>query len=104
MSVASIPSPMMFGTPPQPTDAFAWVQAVGGPALVCRPLETYARHVFTSRRWMLGAASNGDSPAAWLEVTRGVGVDAGRLVRIHRVHGAHAGVVQSTSRRPDAAV
>jgi polyphenol oxidase len=94
---------MMFGMPPQPTDAFVWVQGAGGPALVCRPLEPYARHLFTSRQWMLGAAANGKSPAAWLEVARAVDVDVGQLARIHQVHGAHGVVAQSNaSERPDA--
>jgi polyphenol oxidase len=93
---------MMFGMPPQPTDAFAWVQAVGGPALVCRRLELHARHLFTSRQWRLGSAANGESPAAWLEVARAVGVAAGQLARVHQVHGAHAVIAHANGERPDA--
>jgi YfiH family protein len=89
--------------PPQPTDDFAWVQAAAGPALVCRPLEPYARHAFTSRPWTLGSAPDGESPAGWLEVALAVGVDAAHLARVHQVHGAHAVVAQPTcSGRPDA--
>jgi YfiH family protein len=79
------------------------VQAAGGPALVCRPLEDCAPHLFTSREWMLGRAANGESPAAWLEVARAVGVDAAQLARLHQVHGARAVVAQRNgSERPDA--
>jgi purine-nucleoside/S-methyl-5'-thioadenosine phosphorylase / adenosine deaminase len=89
--------------PPQPTDAFAWVQAAGGPALVCTQVEPYARHLFTSRQWLLGAAANGKSPAAWLEVARAIGVNAEQLARIHQVHGAHGVVARPNgSERPDA--
>src|SRR5207245_9299970 len=34
---------------PQPTDGFAWAQAPAGPALVCRALEPFARHFFSTR-------------------------------------------------------
>ena len=36
-------------TLPKPNDAFAWVQAPAGQALVCRPLERAASHFFTTR-------------------------------------------------------
>src|SRR2546430_17145510 len=80
-------------SPPQPTDAFAWVQAPGGPALVCRPLERFASHLFTTRRWRLGSQVAADA-ASWQQVAAAVGVDAGRLARLHQVHGASAVVAQ----------
>jgi len=86
---------------PQPTEPFAWVQAAGGPALVCRPLEPFGPHLFTSRLWTLGSAPTGESPAGWLEVAAAVGSDAAHLVRLHQVHGAHA-VVAQPGARPDA--
>src|SRR5207302_618384 len=85
---------------PQPTGRFAWVQATGGPALVCRPLEAFAPHLFTTRRWPLGSTPNGDSAAAWLDVAAAVGVDLSHLARLHQVHGAHV-VVAQRSLRPD---
>ena len=51
---------------PQPTGAFAWVQAPPGAALVCRALEPLARHLFTTREWTLGSAA--DSVPAGTEV------------------------------------
>jgi YfiH family protein len=86
---------------PQPTDPFAWVQAAPGPALVCRALEPFARHLFTSRSWPLGSARDGDSRGAWFDVAAAVGVDAAGLARPHQAHGAHA-IVADPRSRPDA--
>lgn len=86
---------------PQPTDAFAWVQARGGPALVCRPLEPFGPHLFTSRQWALASAPDGDSAAAWVDVAAAIGADAAHLARLHQVHGTHAVVAQPAA-RPDA--
>lgn len=85
MSVASRPMPIMVNTP-QPSEAFAWVQAAEGPALVCRPLLAIARHLFTSRVWPLGQ-SRGSEQAAWEAVAREVRVAPGQLARLHQVHG-----------------
>ena len=40
---------------PQPNGGFEWVQAAGGPALVCRALLPFADHLFTTREWALGS-------------------------------------------------
>src|SRR2546430_15938082 len=64
---------------PQPTDAFAWVQARGGPALVCRPLEPFGPHLFTSRQWALASVPDGDSAPAWVDVAAAIGADAAHL-------------------------
>jgi hypothetical protein len=40
---------------PQPSGGFEWVQAAGGPALVCSALKPYADHLFTTRGWALGS-------------------------------------------------
>jgi YfiH family protein len=72
---------------PQPSDGFEWVQADGGPALVCRALQPFADHLFTTRGWALGSrASAADED--WRPVAGFLGVDAGRLVRARQVHGA----------------
>ena len=42
-------------TLPKPSDGFEWVQLPAGPVLVCRPVERYASHLFTTRPWQLGA-------------------------------------------------
>jgi polyphenol oxidase len=83
-------------SPLQPTDAFAWVQAPGGPALVCRPLERFASHLFTTRHWRLGSQAEADS-ASWRQVAAAIGVDLHRLARLHQVHGATAVVAQPSS-------
>ncbi|PYR19369.1 MAG: peptidoglycan editing factor PgeF [Acidobacteria bacterium] len=73
---------------PKPNGGFAWVQATAGPALVCRALEPYAAHLFTTRPWALGAPTDGNRTAAWDEVARALGVDGAHLWRAHQVHGA----------------
>ena len=70
---------------PQPDAAFAWVRSPAGWGLVCRPLEPFARHVFTSRSWLLGLALEADG---WQEVAEAVGTDPARLLRVRQVHGA----------------
>jgi len=70
---------------PQPDAAFAWVRSPAGWGLVCRPLEPFARHVFTSRSWLLGLALEADG---WQEVAEAVGSDPAGLLRIRQVHGA----------------
>jgi len=71
----------------QPTDGFDWVQAPEGPALVCRPLEAIAQHLYTTRPWALGSPSS-DIDGAWAEVARVAGVDRHHLVRVRQVHGS----------------
>ena len=100
MSVASIPSPMMFaiydwGMPlPKPSEGFRWVQAAAGPALVCRALEPQAAHLFTTRQWPLGTAGADEGVAAWSDVARALDVDAAHLSRVHQVHGASVVVLR----------
>ena len=71
----------------QPTDGFEWVQAAAGPALVCRPLEATAQHLYTTRPWGLGTPET-ETDEAWDEVAHAAGVDRSHLVRVHQVHGA----------------
>lgn len=75
---------------PQPDDTFAWVRAPGGDALVCRALEPFAPHLFTTRVWRLGSAGAGRGDDGWSEVAEAAGVQNGQLVRLHQVHGATA--------------
>src|SRR5207302_62329 len=106
ISVASRPSPMMvdiiINRLPQPTDPFEWVQAPGGPALVCRPLRDRAAHLFTTRGWRLGIEPSGDGQLGWNEIAAAMHVDSRRLARLHQVHGAHAVVAAPEAERPDA--
>jgi len=72
---------------PQPSGGFEWVQADGGPALVCRPLQPFAHHLFTTRRWALGSRASA-AGEDWRPVADSLGVDAGHLARARQVHGA----------------
>ena len=78
---------------PQPNDGFEWVQAHAGQALVCRPLEAAASHLFTTRLWPFGSASSRDRADAWDDVAKALGVDRSRLARARQVHGAEVLVV-----------
>src|SRR2546421_11836788 len=86
---------------PQPSDGFVWVQAAGGPALVCGPLRTLANHLFTTREWALGSGSGGDEE--WAPVAAAVGVDSSHLVRLRQVHGAAAVILRAGDPRPSGA-
>src|SRR5262252_2007320 len=48
----------------QPNEGFEWVQAAGGPALVCLSLRPFADHLFTTRDWALGSPDGG-ADADW---------------------------------------
>jgi YfiH family protein len=91
---------------PQPSGGFEWVQAVGGPALVCAALRPFADHFFTTRDWALGSRADG-SDEDWQPVAASLGVDPRHLVRLHQVHGASVAVRRAgdrppSSQRPDA--
>src|SRR3984893_11931618 len=79
---------MSLGMQPRPADGFMWVQAPGGPALVCRALEPVASHLFTTREWHLGSAPTGHRDDAWADVAAAMGVASHCLSRVHQVHGA----------------
>lgn len=87
---------------PEPSDGFAWVQAPGGPALVCRALEPVAVHLFTTRDWPLGSAPVTHRDEAWSDVASAVDVDPNQLVRLHQVHGAAVVVARADSPRAPA--
>jgi len=70
------------------SDGFEWRETHAGPVLVCCALEPYAAHLFTTRRWPLGSAPDGDRTAAWADVAAALGVDVAHLARAHQVHGA----------------
>jgi YfiH family protein len=75
----------------QPSGDFQWVQAAGGPALVCLPLQRYASHLFTTRDWALGSSTPAVD-ADWHAVAASLHVDPVQLVRLHQVHGASVAV------------
>lgn len=80
---------------PQPNGAFDWVQAAGGPALVCRPLAAVAQHLYTSAHWGLGAR---DDPSAWADVAKAIGVEPALLVRVRQIHGTSVVVASADDR------
>lgn len=63
------------------------MQASSRPALVCRALEPFADHLFTTRVWRLGSAAPADRDAGWAEVAAALRVDGDRLIRVQQVHG-----------------
>ncbi|MBM3771049.1 MAG: laccase domain-containing protein [Acidimicrobiia bacterium] len=81
---------------PLPGDSFEWRDQQRRPFLVCRPLEPFAPHLFTTALWALGArardatAETGESSLeeAWRQVTDALSIDQHRLVRATQVHGA----------------
>jgi YfiH family protein len=93
---------------PQPSGGFEWVQAPGGSALVCVPLQRYARHLFTTREWALGCRAQ-PAEKDWEPVAASLQVDPDHFVRLHQVHGASVAVHRAGDRRelqprPDADV
>jgi YfiH family protein len=77
---------------PQPGRGFDWIDTDAGPALLCRPLQRHAAHLFTTRAWQLGspAAEPAVRLAAWHQLADAMQVDADALVRLMQVHGADA--------------
>jgi purine-nucleoside/S-methyl-5'-thioadenosine phosphorylase / adenosine deaminase len=84
---------------PQPNGGFEWVQAAGGPALVCRPLQPFADHLFTTREWALGSRPEA-ADQDWQPLAASLGVDLDHLVRMHQVHGASAVIRRAGDRQP----
>jgi hypothetical protein len=87
---------------PRPDAAFDWRGEPWGAALRCRPLETRAQHLFTSRQPAL------PDPESWRQVLASVGAAPERLMRVKQVHGngirvlARGHVMQGASDlRPD---
>lgn len=83
---------------PTPDDSFEWRYHEGRACLACRPLESFAPHVFTTSAWALGARTresageSGESSLAqaWRQLSDALSIDPCRLVRAKQVHGAHA--------------
>jgi YfiH family protein len=81
---------------PTPGRSFEWRLTANGPGLVCRDLEPFASHLFTSRQWVLGLpAAIVDDPTAWEDVGLAVGLGPGMLRRVRQVHGNTAVVASA---------
>jgi len=85
---------------PRLADGFEWRQTAPGLVLVCRALDIYAAHVFTTRQWALGSSRDGDGAPGWKEVARVLAVDVAHLARAHQVHGASAVVRRAGEPHP----
>jgi len=68
---------------PQVPDSFYWTHEAWGAALRCRPLESVAQHLFTTRQLEL------PSREAWQKLASSAGVSSDRLVTLSQVHGRH---------------
>ncbi len=56
---------------------------------MCVPLEPYATHFFTSRRWELGSRTvEADDEGPWTQVAVAIDVAPRNLVRLRQVHGS----------------
>ena len=66
--------------PPVPP-SFYWTHETWGAALRCRPLETIAQHLFTTRQLELPSA------AAWRALAGAMGVGPDRVASLNQVHG-----------------
>jgi YfiH family protein len=90
---------------PAATAPYEWTTTEAGPALVCRALEPYARHVFTTRAWTLGRSGASDTPdGGWHEVATLLAVEMADLVRVRQPHGTGVAVAErdvSTPRDAD---
>jgi YfiH family protein len=86
---------------PTPLASFRWDETAAGPALVCRDLEPYARHLFTTRAWALGSRSpDVTDDDRWAEVANAIQA-SGRVARLRQVHGRN--VVVASAGVPNAA-
>jgi YfiH family protein len=83
-------------TLPTPDDSFEWRDHEGRAFLVCRALEPFAPHVFTTSAWALGSRTQDSSrerggsslAQAWRQLSDALSLDHRRLVRATQVHGA----------------
>jgi YfiH family protein len=88
---------------PAPAAPFEWVVTDAGPGLVCRALEPFAAHIFTTRAWALGnAVASTSSETQWSEVARTLDVAPDRLMQVRQVHGTGVAVAGESSGAPDA--
>src|SRR6185503_9510087 len=102
ISVASRPMPIILVDMtdlPQPSGDFEWVQAPWGAALRCRPLEAIAPHWFTTRDLALDGVRDEDA-GSWQVLSRSMGVEIGRLVRMRQVHGTEVYAVSREVGKP----
>lgn len=71
---------------PDVAEPFYWTEAIWGPALRCRPLDTVAPHLFSTRNLQLSEAGG------WAQLARAVG--APQAVGLVQVHGREVHIVR----------
>jgi YfiH family protein len=88
---------------PHPAGSFLWVETSAGAALICRPLQPFAAHLFTTRQWMLGSPTldDGRRRIAWRQLAEEMGRDDAHLARLHQVHGPSAVVRRAGDSAPE---
>jgi len=63
--------------------------------LICRPLEPFAPHLFTTREWRLGSPTlQRDGREMWTDVASALDVEEARLVRVGQVHRAEVAIAR----------
>jgi len=67
---------------PTPDPAFHWSVEPWGHALRCRPLESIAQHLFTTRQLPLRA-----DPLTWTQAAASLGSTPDQVIRVKQVHG-----------------
>jgi YfiH family protein len=84
---------------PTPGSAFEWQPTAAGPALVCRELQRYVTHLFTTNHWTLGdRTTSGDDHAAWEQVARAIDLTFDTVHRPRQVHGKAVVLPSANSR------
>lgn len=83
---------------PTPGRSFEWLTTASGTGLVCREIEPYALHLFTTSRWAFGSRDAPvDEASAWRQVASALDLEPGLLIRLRQVHG-NAVVIASPDR------
>jgi len=80
----------MHKTLPAVPASFYWTDEPWGPALRCRPLDTVAQHLFTTRQLQL------PSPGAWRVLASAIGVSWDHVVSLNQVHGREVAIVRKS--------
>jgi YfiH family protein len=90
---------------PPPDPAFRWSVEPWGHALRCRPLESVAQHLFTTRQLELrpSARPGHSSSDGWAHAARSLSVGPEQVMRVKQVHGRAVRVLRKGERSPGAA-
>jgi polyphenol oxidase len=87
---------------PSPDPAFHWTAEPWGHALRCRPLESVAQHLFTTRQLALRAPAASDAERAWTQAAASLGAGVEQVMRVKQVHGRTVRILRSGQIAPSA--